>query len=128
MDDSLVLVHQQTRDQVRKMRIDTGKSMGGVSGLRAAYLAGDGRITAADGADSGELFRRPGGTIYLGFEGEKTRHGWGIYGDGEKVGSRSKTARNRSPDRCGILAEVGFGGRRRSAHVSQYFLFLILFL
>ena len=54
-----------------KVRVDTGKRMGGVSGLRTAYLAGDGRITAADGADSGELFRRPGGTIYLGFEGER---------------------------------------------------------
>ena len=92
------------------MRVDTGKRMGRVSGLRAAYLAGDGRITAVDGADSGELFRRPGGTIYLGFEGEKTRHGWGIYGGGEEIESRSKTARDRSPDRCRIPAGVCFGG------------------
>ena len=73
-----VLLRKTKKGENEKMRIDTGKRMGGVSGLRAAYLAGDGGITAADGADPGELFRRPGGTIYLGFEGEKTAGTWGF--------------------------------------------------
>ena len=45
------------------MRQEQGKRMGRASGLRAIYLAGDGRVSAADGADSGELLRRPGGTV-----------------------------------------------------------------
>ena len=42
---------------------EQGKRMGRASGLRAIYLAGDGRVSAADCADSGELLRRPGGAI-----------------------------------------------------------------
>ena len=74
------------------MRQEKGKRMGRVSGLRAIYLAGDGRVSAADGADSGELLRRPGGTVLLGFWGKRRGGVRGLYigGFGDRIPHESE--------------------------------------
>ena len=41
------LTHENSRGKIRELRTDTTSAVDGVSGLGVAYLAGDGRNTAA---------------------------------------------------------------------------------
>ena len=54
---------KEIEGRVREMRVDTGKRMEGLSVKGSAHLVGNGTNTAAEMANSGELFRRPGGVI-----------------------------------------------------------------
>ena len=55
------------------MREDLGKRMGRSWARERTYLTGDRGNTAADRRSSGELFRRPGGTVSSEMRGEIRR-------------------------------------------------------
>ena len=62
-DGEGVLVRENAHGQVRVMRTDARRVRRAHRLRTRSPLAGDRRNTAAGGADSGELLRRPGGAI-----------------------------------------------------------------